>query len=219
MRVVSSVIALHPRMVYACGVLVSIVIFGQPPHVPTAHDSDKTIQTKIFTCVFIRKSYKDNSSYLKRFRTIPPLVLGNLLVVRACCTPAACPCRSACSPSACVRITARAVWTPSFLKITNKRLPYRIPLPGSRRSWYAYYTKFDEADIKDVIDALTTKNRTVKGWEGKVSLSDLGYSAAGIDEGCVDLEVYAFLCYVCAPACLYACRPTPRTATVSCAHV
>jgi hypothetical protein len=57
----------------------------------------------------------------------------------------------------------------------------------SRRSWYAYYTKFDEADIKDVIDALTTKNRTVKGWEGKVSLSDLGYSAAGIDEGCVGL--------------------------------
>ena len=54
---------------------------------------------------------------------------------------------------------------------------------GSRRSWYAYYTKFDEADIKDVIDALTTKNRTVKGWEGQVSLSDLGYSAAGIDEG------------------------------------
>jgi hypothetical protein len=34
-----------------------------------------------------------------------------------------------------------------------------------------------------VIDALAEKNRTVKGWAGKVSLCDLGYCAAGIDEG------------------------------------
>lgn len=51
------------------------------------------------------------------------------------------------------------------------------------RSWYAYYTKMDQAMITDVITALTEKNRTVKGWAGKVSLADLGYSAAGIDEG------------------------------------
>ena len=37
--------------------------------------------------------------------------------------------------------------------------------------------------ITDVIDALAAKNRTVKGWDGKVSLCDLGYCAAGIDEG------------------------------------
>ena len=37
--------------------------------------------------------------------------------------------------------------------------------------------------IREVVDALTSKNRTVKGWEGKVSLCDLGYCMAGIDEG------------------------------------
>ena len=37
--------------------------------------------------------------------------------------------------------------------------------------------------IEEVIDALTAKNRTVAGWEGKVSLCDLGYCTAGIDEG------------------------------------
>ena len=44
-------------------------------------------------------------------------------------------------------------------------------------------SKMDQADIVDVIDALTKKNRTVKGWDGKVSIADLGYTAAGIDEG------------------------------------
>jgi|EP01047_Picozoa_sp_COSAG01_P043240 hypothetical protein len=48
---------------------------------------------------------------------------------------------------------------------------------------YAYYTKMDQGKITDVIDALTAKNRTVKGWTGKVSIADLGYTAAGIDEG------------------------------------
>eukprot|EP00729_Bicosta_minor_P023124 gene23124-24727_t len=41
------------------------------------------------------------------------------------------------------------------------------------RSWYAYYTHMDEGMIREVVDALTSKNRTVKGWEGKVSLCDL----------------------------------------------
>ena len=51
------------------------------------------------------------------------------------------------------------------------------------RSWYAYYTQMNQDMITDVIDALAAKNRTVKGWDGKVSLCDLGYCAAGIDEG------------------------------------
>jgi hypothetical protein len=33
------------------------------------------------------------------------------------------------------------------------------------------------------IDAVVAKNRTVEGWEGKVSLCDLGYCAVGVDEG------------------------------------
>ena len=37
--------------------------------------------------------------------------------------------------------------------------------------------------MKDAVDAVVAKNRTVKGWEGKVSLCDLGYCSAGIDEG------------------------------------
>ena len=51
------------------------------------------------------------------------------------------------------------------------------------RSWYAYYTQMNQDMITGVIDALAEKNRTVKGWEGKVSLCDLGYCSAGIDEG------------------------------------
>lgn len=51
------------------------------------------------------------------------------------------------------------------------------------RSWYAFYAQMNQSMIEDQIDALTTKNRTVKGWPGKVSLCDLGYCAAGIDEG------------------------------------
>ena len=41
----------------------------------------------------------------------------------------------------------------------------------------------NEGMIKEAIDALAAKNRTVKGWDGKVSLCDLGYCMAGIDEG------------------------------------
>jgi len=47
------------------------------------------------------------------------------------------------------------------------------------RSWYAFYTAMNQPMIEGVIDALAAKNRTVKGWEGKVSLCDLGYCAAG----------------------------------------
>ena len=35
----------------------------------------------------------------------------------------------------------------------------------------------------EAIDAVVAKNRTVKGWAGKVSLCDLGYCSVGIDEG------------------------------------
>ena len=58
----------------------------------------------------------------------------------------------------------------------------RTPFRGWR-SWYAFYTDMDQAQIENVITALAEKNRTVEGWEGKVSLCDLGYCAAGIDEG------------------------------------
>ena len=51
------------------------------------------------------------------------------------------------------------------------------------RSWYAFYTNMNQSMIEHAIDALAAKNRTVKGWEGKVSLVDLGYASAGVDEG------------------------------------
>ena len=56
------------------------------------------------------------------------------------------------------------------------------------RSWYAFYTAMNQPMIEGVIDALAAKNRTVKGWEGKVSLCDLGYCAAGAwPSSCVSL--------------------------------
>ena len=58
----------------------------------------------------------------------------------------------------------------------------KTPFTGWR-SWYAFYTSMNQSIIEGVIDALAARNRTVKGWEGKVSLCDLGYCAAGIDEG------------------------------------
>eukprot|EP00039_Didymoeca_costata_P002197 m.58190 g.58190 ORF g.58190 m.58190 type:complete len:601 (-) comp11160_c0_seq4:30-1832(-) len=58
----------------------------------------------------------------------------------------------------------------------------RTPARGWR-SWYAYYTQMNQGMIQTVIDALVAKNRTVKGWDDKVSLCDLGYCSAGIDEG------------------------------------
>ena len=51
------------------------------------------------------------------------------------------------------------------------------------RSWYAFYTQMNQAMIEEQIEALAAKNRTIKGWEGNVSLCDLGYCSVGIDEG------------------------------------
>lgn len=58
----------------------------------------------------------------------------------------------------------------------------RTPFTGWR-SWYAFYTAMNQSMVEEVIDALAERNRTVKGWAGTVSLCDLGYCAAGIDEG------------------------------------
>ena len=55
--------------------------------------------------------------------------------------------------------------------------------PRGWRSWYAYYTSFTASMIQRDIDALVAKNRTVQGWNGEVSLCDLGYCTAGLDEG------------------------------------
>ena len=50
-------------------------------------------------------------------------------------------------------------------------------------------------------DALAAKNRTVKGWDGQVSLCDLGYCTAGVDEGYAYPSLfggksrYLILCY------------------------
>jgi hypothetical protein len=41
----------------------------------------------------------------------------------------------------------------------------------------------------DVIDGLTAKNRTIKGEPGPVSLSELGYTSFGIDEGWAQCKV------------------------------
>ena len=49
----------------------------------------------------------------------------------------------------------------------------KTPVRGWR-SWYAYYTHMDQGMIKEAVDALVAKNRTVAGWDGKVSLCDLG---------------------------------------------
>ena len=54
--------------------------------------------------------------------------------------------------------------------------------PMGWRSWYAYYTSFDQGMIETVIDALVAKNRTVAGWDGPVSLCDLGYCDVGLDD-------------------------------------
>ena len=51
------------------------------------------------------------------------------------------------------------------------------------RSWNAFGNRITQAMMKDAVDAVVAKNRTVKGWDGQVSLCDLGYCAVGIDEG------------------------------------
>ena len=80
------------------------------------------------------------------------------------------------SPAAHLLINALQAFPPGWNKLAQT--PFR-----GWRSWYAYYTQMNQDMITDVIDALAAKNRTVKGWDGKVSLCDLGYCAAGIDEG------------------------------------
>ena len=70
------------------------------------------------------------------------------------------------------------------------------------RSWYAYYTQMNQDMITGVIDALAEKNRTVKGWEGKVSLCDLGYCSAGIDEGVYNRAVVILICRSSSLRCL-----------------
>jgi alpha-galactosidase len=37
--------------------------------------------------------------------------------------------------------------------------------------------------MKEAVDAVVAKNRTVAGWTGPVSLCDIGYCSVGIDEG------------------------------------
>ena len=63
--------------------------------------------------------------------------------------------------------------------------------PRGWRSWYAYFTggMLNQNTMEQVIDALVAKNRTVKGWDGPVSLCDLGYCSAGIDEVRVALPI------------------------------
>lgn len=55
--------------------------------------------------------------------------------------------------------------------------------PLGWRSWNAFGARISQALMEEQIDALVAKNRTVQGWDGKVSLCDLGYCAAGVDEG------------------------------------
>ena len=56
-------------------------------------------------------------------------------------------------------------------------------LGSAGRSWNAFGAGITQAMMVEAVDAVVAKNRTVKGWEGKVSLCDLGYCAVGIDEG------------------------------------
>lgn len=55
--------------------------------------------------------------------------------------------------------------------------------PRGWRSWYAYATHMDQQMIELVVDALSARNRTVAGYDGLVSLCDLGFCSVGIDEG------------------------------------
>ena len=51
------------------------------------------------------------------------------------------------------------------------------------RSWNAFGPRITQDMMVQAVDAMVAKNRTVAGWEGKVSLCDLGYCSVGIDEG------------------------------------
>jgi alpha-galactosidase len=55
--------------------------------------------------------------------------------------------------------------------------------PLGWRSWNAFGNRITQQMMLDAATAITTKNRTVKGWDGAVSLWDLGYKSVGVDEG------------------------------------
>ena len=55
--------------------------------------------------------------------------------------------------------------------------------PQGWRSWNAFGNRITQDMMVEAVDAVVAKNRTVKGWDGKVSLCDLGYCAVGVDEG------------------------------------
>ena len=53
--------------------------------------------------------------------------------------------------------------------------------PRSWRSWNAFHENFNQSTIREMIDALVDKSRTVNG--EPTSLVDLGFDMIGIDEG------------------------------------
>jgi alpha-galactosidase len=55
--------------------------------------------------------------------------------------------------------------------------------PQAWRSWNAFHNSISTDVIQAQIDALVVRNRTVHGRPGFTSLSDMGYSTCGIDEG------------------------------------
>ena len=55
--------------------------------------------------------------------------------------------------------------------------------PMGWRSWNAFGNRISQSMMMDAAAAMTAKNRSVKGWEGVVSLCDLGYCSVGVDEG------------------------------------
>ena len=55
--------------------------------------------------------------------------------------------------------------------------------PMGWRSWNAFGPRITQDMMMEAATAMTAKNRTVKGWDGNVSLCDLGYCSVGVDEG------------------------------------
>lgn len=55
--------------------------------------------------------------------------------------------------------------------------------PLGWRSWNAFGNRINQSLIEAQVDALVERRWQVWGGTGKVSLADVGYSDAGIDEG------------------------------------
>lgn len=55
--------------------------------------------------------------------------------------------------------------------------------PMGWRSWNAFGNRISQDMMMVAADAVVSKNRTVAGYTGKVSLCDLGYCSVGVDEG------------------------------------